>query len=172
MTLPEQLKQIPKSSRPALVLIFVAVVLLSFLSGLVPMWVKAERGQKGVAELERKVALIELENTLGAAAIEARGGRYEPARKEASEFFTDLSFQLDQGQDSALPTKERQPASVLLKGRDELITLLARGDPAGADRLAELYVAYRGIMSPRREYPGAEALNASPESDAPVGGSP
>jgi hypothetical protein len=31
----------------------------------------------------------------------------------------------------------------LLAGRDEIITLLARSDPASADRLSELYVAYR-----------------------------
>ena len=32
-------------------------------------------------------------------------------------------------------------------GRDELITLLARSDSAAADRLADLFVAYRKIMN-------------------------
>ena len=32
-------------------------------------------------------------------------------------------------------------------GRDEIITLLARSDPASADRLSDLYVAYRKIMN-------------------------
>jgi hypothetical protein len=35
----------------------------------------------------------------------------------------------------------------LFAGRDELITLLARSDPASADRIADLFVAYRKIMS-------------------------
>ena len=35
----------------------------------------------------------------------------------------------------------------LFAGRDELITLLARSDPASADRLADLFVTYRKIMN-------------------------
>jgi hypothetical protein len=35
----------------------------------------------------------------------------------------------------------------LMAGRDELITLLARNDPSSADRLADLFVAYRKIVS-------------------------
>jgi hypothetical protein len=31
----------------------------------------------------------------------------------------------------------------LFAGRDEIITLLARNDPASADRMSDLYVAYR-----------------------------
>jgi hypothetical protein len=35
----------------------------------------------------------------------------------------------------------------LFSGRDELITLLARNDPASADRLSDLFVAYRKIVN-------------------------
>ena len=35
----------------------------------------------------------------------------------------------------------------LFAGRDEIITLLARSDPASADRLSDLYVAYRKVMN-------------------------
>jgi hypothetical protein len=172
MELTEQLRQIPKSSRPVLLLILGGVVLLSFLAGFIPMWIEAEREQRAVANLEREAVRIELENTLGAAAIEARDGRYEPARQKASEFFTDLRLQLDQGQNSALPSEQQDPASKLLNGRDELITLLARGDPAGADRLSELYLAYREIMAPGKGNPARAEDLAGSGKDAPVGGSP
>jgi len=42
---------------------------------------------------------------------------------------------------------QRQAMQPLFAGRDELITLLARTDPTSADRLADLFVAYRKIMS-------------------------
>lgn len=172
MNLTQQLKQVPKSSRPMLFLLTAGVALLFFLVGFVPMWAKAEREQREVANLERKAVLLKLENTLGAATIEARGGRYESARAQASQFFTDLRLQLDQGKTSALPSEERQAASALLTGRDELITLLARGDPAGADRLENLYVAYQGIMEPEGGNALGQALEARPDGGAPVGGSP
>jgi hypothetical protein len=35
----------------------------------------------------------------------------------------------------------------LFAGRDELITLLARNDPAAADRMTDLFVAYRKIVN-------------------------
>jgi hypothetical protein len=35
----------------------------------------------------------------------------------------------------------------LFVGRDEVITLLARSDPASADRLSDLFVIYRKIMN-------------------------
>jgi hypothetical protein len=35
----------------------------------------------------------------------------------------------------------------LFAGRDELITLLARSDPASAERLSDLFVVYRKIMN-------------------------
>ena len=33
-----------------------------------------------------------------------------------------------------------------MNDRDTLITLLARGDPASADRLSDLYSAYQKVM--------------------------
>ena len=43
--------------------------------------------------------------------------------------------------------KERESSRCLLTQRDEIITLLARGDPAAADRLSDLYGSYREIMN-------------------------
>ena len=44
---------------------------------------------------------------------------------------------------SVFTQAQRAGAQTLFAGRDEVITLLARGDPAAADRLSDLYVAYR-----------------------------
>ena len=42
--------------------------------------------------------------------------------------------------------QQREGVRPLLDQRDEMVTLLARGDPAAADRLSDLYSAYREVM--------------------------
>ena len=88
-----------------------------------------------------------MQNNLASAAIDARRGDYEPARQAASQFFTSLRAEMDKGDTSNYTQAQRQGMQPLFAGRDELITLLARSDPASADRLADLFVAYRKIMS-------------------------
>ena len=39
-----------------------------------------------------------------------------------------------------------EAAAPLLERRDEIITLLARSDPASAERLSGLYVSYRAAV--------------------------
>jgi hypothetical protein len=70
-------------------------------------------------------------------------GDYEPARQAASNFFTSLRAETDRGNASALSPAQREGVLPLLTQRDEIITLLARGDPVSADQLSDLYVAYR-----------------------------
>ena len=73
------------------------------------------------------------------AAIDSRRGEYERARVAASSFFTSLREQVDVTQDSEdLTAQQRDGLRPLLNQRDDLITLLARSDPAAADRLAEM----------------------------------
>ena len=45
------------------------------------------------------------------------------------------------------PPVDQYGVQPLLASGDGVITLLARSDPASADRLADLYTAYRKIMS-------------------------
>lgn len=129
------------------ILIYSAVLLIAFLLGFVPMWLKA-RGYAGeLAIAQRELILLRLQNTLASAAIDARRGEYEPARQAASNFFTSLRAEADKGTGSALTESQKQNLQPLFAGRDEVITLLARSDPASADRLADLYASYRKIMS-------------------------
>ncbi|HWS88111.1 MAG TPA: hypothetical protein VN282_14170 [Pyrinomonadaceae bacterium] len=123
--------------------IYGVVLLVAFLLGLVPMWLKARRHAGSLAAAERQLTLIGMQHSLASAAIDARRGEYEPARRAASQFFTSARAEIDEGEASALTQAQRQGVAPLLAERDELITLLARGDPASADRLSELYVKYR-----------------------------
>jgi hypothetical protein len=105
-------------------MIYLGIALVVFLLGLVPMWLKARE-----------------------AVIDARRGEYETARQTASDFFTTLRSELDAGSESPLNPRQREAAAPLLNQRDPIITLLARGDPASAERLSDLYVSYRAAVN-------------------------
>lgn len=123
-----------------------AVILAAFLIGFIPMWLKAREGASKLAGIERELQMAGLQNTLATAVIDARRGDYEQARQAASHFFASLRTESDLGSNSVLTQTQRDGVHSLLTGRDDLITLLARGDPAAADRLSDLYVSYREMM--------------------------
>ena len=121
-------------------IIHVALPLLAFLLGFVPMWLKSRNA-------ERKLSLARMENSLASAAIDARRGDYETARQAASDFFTFLRTEFNRGVDSTLSQAEMASLQPLLTRRDEIITLLARGDATSADLLSSLYASYRTIVN-------------------------
>ena len=127
--------------------IYAAVLLFVFLLGFIPMWLKAREGASNLAEAEHQLTLFRMQNNLASAAIASRRADYEPARQAASQFFTSLRSEVDKGSASSLTQAQRDAVQPLFAGRDEIITLLARSDPAASDRLSDLYVAYRKIMN-------------------------
>jgi hypothetical protein len=127
--------------------IYAGIISAVFLLGLVPMWLKAREYAAQRDAAQRELRLSQLENSLSESTIDARRGEYEPARQTASDFFTSLRNQIDKGEESDLTSVQREKLTATLAGRDEIITLLARSDPAAADRLSDLYVAFRGVMS-------------------------
>jgi hypothetical protein len=74
----------------------------------------------------------------------ARHGDYAAARDAASRFFSDAAREVDSGELPAAPQSHLQSA---LADRDTIITLLVRGDPAGAERMTAMFVAYRGLST-------------------------
>jgi hypothetical protein len=127
--------------------IYAGVLLVVFLLGLIPMWLKARQCASSLAEAEHQLTLVRMQSKLASAVIDARRGDYEPARQAASQFFTSLRAEVDGADASSFTQAQRTGLQPLFTGRDEIITLLARSDPASADRLSDLYVAYRKIMN-------------------------
>ena len=123
--------------------IYGLVLLIVFLVGFVPMWTSARSRAHERDTARASLRISRLQNLIGNAAIDARRGEYEPARQAASEFFTGMQVELDRGADSVFSDSQKSGLRPLFDGRDETITLLARSDPAAADRLADLYVRYR-----------------------------
>jgi hypothetical protein len=141
----EDVEQVSRKSTPLIrrILIYAGVLLVVFLLGFVPMWLQARASAGRLADAERQLTLVGMQGDLGSAAIDARRGDYEPARQAVSRFFTSLRAEIDKGNASYFTQAQRAGVQPLFAGRDEIITLLARSDPASADRLSDLYVAYR-----------------------------
>ncbi len=126
--------------------IFAGILVAVFLLGLVPMWFKAWSRANERDAAQRQLRLSNLQLTLASAAISARRADYENARQNTSEFFTALHNQIEDGARSDLTQVQRDGLKPLMNDRDNLITLLARGDPASADRLSDLYAMYLKVM--------------------------
>jgi hypothetical protein len=124
----------------------IAVLLVGFLVGFIPMWLKARQRTSERDQALHKLQTAELKNQLSAAALNARRARYEVARQELSAFFTSLNGALVRNDNPDINSEHLQALQPELSKRDELITLLARGDPASADRLADFDLAFRKAL--------------------------
>jgi hypothetical protein len=129
------------------IIVYGVVLLAVFLLGLIPMWISGRGRAAELYAARHDLRLCRLENSLLSAAVESRRGEYENARSAASNFFTSLREQVDLASESSdLAPAQKESLKPLLNERDDLITLLARSDPASADRLAQLYVSFKNGM--------------------------
>jgi predicted lipid-binding transport protein (Tim44 family) len=120
----------------------VIVLLVGFLIGFLPMWLRARQRTTERDQALQKLQASELKDQLSAAALDSRRGQYETARQELSGFFTSLDTVMGRKNDPNI-TPNKVKSLPELSQRDELITLLARSDPASADRLSDLDLAFR-----------------------------
>ena len=121
------------------VALYASLSLGFFLLGFVPAWFKAARAIEQRDAAQRAVRLGQLQQTLAAAVIDVQRGQYEPARQLTSDFYTNLRRQID---GDLFTSSQRDSLRALLAQRDEVITLLARSDPAATDRLFNVYTTY------------------------------
>ena len=142
----ESTKTVLQNPQVRKVVFAAAVLILVFLLGLIPMWMTARDRGARLVETQRELKLAQLQNTIASGVIDARRGEYEPARRSASDFFTMLRAEIGRENDSALTEAQRAGITPLLTERDEIVTLLARGDPASAERLSSLYIAYSNAV--------------------------
>lgn len=141
-------KHLPVTSIPwRKAAIYAAVALGLVLLGAIPSAIREWNTAQQRDLARRELRLSKLNNLLSSAVIDAGRGEYEPARQTASDFFTALRSEVDKGADSDLNATQRERAGALLLQRDEIITLLARTDPAAGARLSDLYVDYRKALS-------------------------
>jgi hypothetical protein len=126
--------------------VFAGLLVGAFLLGLLPMWWTAQTRAQERDAAAQELAAVQREHLLATAALLAREGEYEPAREAASRFFTEVSRELGEMQSGGESVAGADALRASLTDRDEIITLLARSDPASADRLADLYMGYRAAQ--------------------------
>jgi hypothetical protein len=129
------------------VVMYLTLCLGFFLLGFVPMWFRASSAIEQRDAAQREVRLSQLQNTLGTAMVDVQRGEYEPARQVTSDFYTNLRNQIDAGNASVFTYSQREKLKPLLDERDNVITLLARSDPAAEDRLFAIYSTYTKLTS-------------------------
>lgn len=133
------------STRSAHIRMYGIVFLAGLLLGLIPTGIRLMQTQGERDALEQRLQEANLEMNLAGAALMARHGDYTAARDAASRFFNDARQAIDAGDDRLTPA-QRGALEAALAQRDALITLLARGDAAGAERSTTMYVAHRAAF--------------------------
>ena len=133
----------PKNDATRKWLLRLGALLIAFLLGLLPMWWAKSSVTYELEQAKRELRRQQFHNTLSSAAVYARRGEYETARQSMSTFFTEAQAELDKPDSTVYSAAEKSQVPALLSNRDDIITLLSRGDPASAERLSDLYVTYR-----------------------------
>jgi hypothetical protein len=145
--------------------LYSVLAVVFFLMGLIPMALRARQYSEEREAAQHEVRLKQMETQLAAAVINADRGEYEPARQTTSDFFATLRSQIDRGPESDLSSFQRDRLRALLSERDDVITLLARSDPAAVSRLSDIYVSYQKAMndvsSPSLPAPGTKYEESS-----------
>jgi hypothetical protein len=118
---------------------------IGLLIGLLPAAIRLIQTQRERDGLQQQLQVARLEMSLAGAALMARHGDYTAARDAASQFFSDAGRAAD-GDDDMLSAAQLTYLQSALAERDALITLLARGDPAGAERATAMYVSHRAAF--------------------------
>ena len=136
---PIVLPEVPHS-RNSRIRGYAIALIVGLVIGLVPTGLQLWQAQRDNDQLRRQLTFSELDGYLARAAVLARHGDYTTARDAASSFFSGARLAVDQRTD--LSANERTRLQAALAERDTLITLLARSDPAGADRTATLYISW------------------------------
>ncbi len=143
----EEVRNEPKDDTTRRWLIRAGALLLAFLLGLLPMWWAKMSVDYDLQQARRELRRQQLHNTLSSATVYARRGEYETARQSMSTFFTETQAEVEKADASVYSPAERSQMPSLFNGRDDIITLLSRADPASAERLSDLYITYRSITA-------------------------
>lgn len=128
------------------VTILITAVVVAFLLGFVPMWLSERGVLKERNTAQTALRLSRMQNSLGTATIQSRRGEYEQARSLTSDFYTDLRTAIEGGTNT-FTSEQKDALQPILAQRDEIITILARNDPAGTERLADLYLGYNSVVA-------------------------
>jgi hypothetical protein len=139
----------PRGNAARRFLLVVFLLAAAFLGGFIPQWLEA-RGLR--AEMERtalQLRLADAHRLLGVASQESQRNNYASAAQAAARFFDEAATL---ARVDAFEEEQRTRVALLAytAQRDEIMSLLAAGDPMVRDRLAGLFLTMNGVIE-RRE---------------------
>jgi hypothetical protein len=114
----------PAATRRTGMLWAILAVVLAFFIGFFWQFYQATTVRATLTATEHELVVERLRVQLANAAIAAQSGRYEPARREMSDFFNRIA-----AQQALLPADLRPVATEFLAMRDDVITGLSRANP-------------------------------------------
>jgi len=126
----------------------VVLLALAFGGGFVPQWLEARRLRATLETTSRDLRLATLHRELGLASHEAQRNNYASASEAATRFFDDCA-KLASTESFLEEERTRVALSGYVAQRDEVMALLAAGDPTSRDRLAALYLTMDGVLGRR-----------------------
>ena len=120
--------------------IVVALMLAAYLVGFVPVWIHSDRLEDEAARLRSIDRAHTLKSELAAASLHAGQGRFDEAIAAAGSFFDRLAGEIG-ATDGTLNNEPAigEAAVNMLARRDEIVTMLARGDADAEGVLAGWY---------------------------------
>lgn len=145
--------------------IYIAVLVIAFLIGFIPMWLKLRQANAAAAVTQTQLRKAEIANLLTSAIVESRVGEYESARQKTSEFFTRLQAEIDKGDDGYITADQKTKLNAVFADRDAIITLLAQRDQASPDRLTNIYAIYQHAIGIAPVTPKPSATPAATNSN-------
>lgn len=121
---------------------------IAFAAGFVPQWLEARRLRETLTRTSMELRLATLHRELGVASHEVQRNNFASASESAARFFDDCAKLAN-----TEPFTNDDRTRVALLGyaaqRDEVMALLAAGDPAARERLAALYRTMNGVLMRR-----------------------
>jgi hypothetical protein len=125
------------------VLWIVLLLIIVFLAGLLPSYVKARRLENALAGARREQTLAELRDLSSLAYFQANQKDYGLAGGTATRFFDRTQAAANQAPDAGA----RKPLEELLSLRDPITAGLAKGDPGVLGNLQDLFLKTRQVTA-------------------------
>jgi hypothetical protein len=131
-------------------LLVVFLLLVAFGAGYVPQWLEVRKLTSTLTTTERNLQLANLHRQIGLASQEAQRSNFASASESARRFFDDCGSLAGTGE---FAKDERTRVALLgyAAQRDEVMALLAAGDPVARERLAGIFLAMEGVLARRLE---------------------
>jgi hypothetical protein len=117
------------------IIVVIILLIIAFLAGFVPQYIKVERLENELSVARQENALAQLRDLAGLAFVQASQKNYGLSAETAKQFFSHTRDAANQAPDAS----GRKALEDLLASQDRITTELAKGDPEALGDLQVLF---------------------------------